>query len=477
MEALLRETPFQAENMEQWPQVGIQHVKPWFRLASLLGEGENCAVFSLGPTGREVVLSESDGSDSDNECDSSASSYSVSSALSCSETQGDSCSEGKEGGSGAVVEDDEYEPVAEEDVRVLAVTHMGRSQVVAKEFRHVDEDVGYVVWDSSENKPLKWFVDEEDCHDYMRRRQFTSPRFEARELACHIDERTMRFSDFSHEALTSTMMSLLVTNNLTPHITLVTGAVEYKNRGYLVMERVQGTMDDLLNEERLEVRMCGRLLTPGEIASLFFQTLFGLLTAQRVARLKHHDLHTGNVFLKSITSSTMWQGHALSTATHFHYHLDGVDYYLPNCGVLAKLGDFAMASYDVYGKRAQRIDMDAFNDDPGKWGYWNATFEGERGYDTQFLFADVPVDGRHRKCAQLHKFLKTVKSSAMGKKGKVTHKKGRPIAGHVSNNTADALIQSVFGRKPLPFFNFLVRPTDDGAVIVTLGNSNQFSVR
>jgi hypothetical protein len=324
---------------------------------------------------------------------------------------------------------------------------------------------------------MKWFVDEEECHDYMRRRQFTSPRFLVKEIARHMDETTIRFSDFYHEALTSLMMAQLVAHNLTPHITLVTAAVENRNTGYLVMERVQGTMDDLLNEERAEMQMCNRLLTPREIASLFFQSVFGLLTAQRVCAFKHHDLHTGNIFLKAITPATTFNNQVLEGATHFHYHLDGTDFYLPNCGLVAKLGDFAMASYNVYGKRAQRVDMDAFNDDPGKWGYWNARYDGERGYDTQYLFADVPVDGRHRKCGELHKFLKLVKKAAMGKTGKVTHKKSRPVAGHVSNSPADALIQSVFVRQPLPFINFLVRPSDDGARIVTLGNSAHFTVR
>lgn len=483
MEALLRDSVFTADNAAEWPSLCIQSVKPWFRLATVLGEGENGAVYSLGPTGRELVLSESDSDDyeSDSDC-SSSSTYSISAASSLDSHASKSCGDSRDDNEPGCSNDDmDAEDVAEayneEEVRVMQDTPMGRLQVVAKEFRHLDDDVGYVVWDETEGKPIKWFVDEEECHDYMRRRRFTSPRFHTKELAFHEDVGTIRFSDFYHETITSLMLTKLVHESLTPHITQVLSAVEHKNKGYLLMERISGTMDDLLNDERWEVKLCNRLLQPGEIASLFFQTLFGLLTAQRVCNLKHHDLHTGNIFLQRIQGSTVFNNHALSTATHFHYHLDGVDYYIPNCGLIAKLGDFAMASYDVFGKRAQRVDMDAFNDDPGKWGYWNATYQGERGYDTQFLFADVPVDGRHRKCGQLHKFLKTVKAAAMGKKGRVTPKKARPIAGYVSNSTADAIIQSVFGRRPLPFINFLTRPVDDAAVIVTLGNTSAFTVR
>lgn len=484
MEALLADTPFQRDNVAQWPELCIQKVKPWFRLASVLGEGENGAVYSLGPTGQDLVLSESDSEEYESETSSTGSSYSVASCSSSHKSASKSCGEEEEeelsideemGTEGDAAGDDAA--YNEEEVRVMQQTPMGRLQIVAKEFRHLDDDVGYVVWDETEGKPIKWFVEEEECHDYMRRRRFTSPRFHTKELAFHEDVGTIRFSDFYHESVTSMILSKLVDHSMTPHITQVVGAVEYKNKGYLLMERISGTMDDLLNDERWEVKLCNRLLQPGEIASLFFQTLFGLLTAQRVCNLKHHDLHTGNIFLQQVKPSTVFNNIPLAGATHFHYHLDGTDYYIPNCGLLAKLGDFAMASYDVFGKRAQRVDMDAFNDDPAKWGYWNATYQGERGYDTQFLFADVPVDGRHRKCGQLHKFLKTIKTAAMGKKGKVTPKKARPIAGYVSNSTADAIIQSVFGRRPLPFINFLTRPVDDAAVIVTLGNTSNFTVR
>jgi hypothetical protein len=455
--------------------------KPWFRLATMLGEGENCAVFSLGHAGQDVIYTDSEDSDSDSEhscsscCSGDEDSHSITMDVDseCSDRAGESGEEEE------VKEVELSEHTADsvhfqvEDVRVHGDTSMGRVQLVAKVFQHLDEDVGYALYDKSEDKFLKWFCDEEEAGDYMRRRNFTSPRFDVQEVVRHEDERTIRLCDFQHEALSNLLLSKLVDKGLTPHITLATGAVSYKNTGYLLLERVDGTMDDLLSEERLERRMCDHLLTVPEIAGLFFQTVYGLHVMQHVCQLKHHDLHTGNVFVQRITRSTRFKEQQLQGATHFHYHLDGTDFYIPNCGVLAKLGDFAMASFDYKGKRVQRVDMDAFNDNPEKWGYWNAHYENERGYDTQFLFADVPVDGRLRKSSALHRFLKLMKAAAMGKRGRVTPKKFRPLAGHVSNVPAASVLMMVFHKKVAPDFNFLTRPDPaTNPVIVTLGHSD-----
>lgn len=464
------ETRFPIDHARDWPTTHIKTCKPWFRLAGMLGEGENGAVFSLGPSGREVVYSESDSSDSSDSDMDSDGSCSVTSSCSYTGTSGGSAQEEEEGG-GVGEEDEDTMEFNEEEVRVMDNTCMGRVQVVAKQFRHLDEDVGYVLVDASERTLLKWFVDEEEAQDYIRRRQFNSPRFGIEEVASHMDDTTVRFSNFTHEALTTLALSELVKTGKTPHLTLAVDAVSHKNTGYLLLERLDACLDELLNEPQLESQLINRLLTPTEVCSLFFQTLFGLCTVQRMYAFKHHDLHSGNVFVKRILPTTEFNNQALSLATHFHYHLDGHDFYLPNCGLLTKLGDFSMASFTLGGKRVQRVDMDAFNDNPEKWGYWNANYEGERGYDTQFLFADVPVDGRHRKCSQLHKFLKVAKLCTMGKRGKVTSKKGRPVAGHISNLPADSVLLTVFVKKVLPHFLFTAHPTGDAVRIVTLGDS------
>ena len=475
----------QIDEAEQWPAAFVQNQKPWFRLASLLGEGENCAVYSLGHAGKELVYteSESDSMSCDSDDDKSSCSCSsceegehndrtsdcTSNTASCDAASAEVSEDGgvaehKSGG-------DEVREVSLEDIRVHADTSAGRVQVVAKVFKHLDDDVGYGLYDSTENIFLKWFVDEEEASDYMRRRHFTSPRFKVQEVKFHSDSDTVRFCDFAHESLSNLFVSKFIERGLTPHVTAATAAVEYKNTGYLLLERVDCTMDDLLADEYYELKTCGRLVEAVDIASLFFQTIFGLYTLQHVCQLKHHDLHTGNVFLKHISPTCTFRGESLQNATHFHYKLNEHNFYLPNCGALAKLGDFAMASFDLHGKRMQRVDMDAFNDNVEKWGYWNAQYQEERGYDTQFLFADVPVDGRHRKNHALYKFLKTMRATCMGKRGRVTPKKFRPMPGYISNTPADAVLTTVFVKKVLPEFYFLT-PPPEGSRVVTLGSTD-----
>ena len=101
----------------------------------------------------------------------------------------------------------------------------------------------------------------------------------------------------------------------------------------------------------------------------------------------------------------------------------------------------------------------------------NALYEGERGYDTQTLFADLPLDGRHHNNRPLRKLLKFIKTAAMGKRGRVTPKKARPLPGHVSNLPASSLLNYVFVKKPEPWFDFKARPSGDQVCILTLGDT------
>lgn len=467
----------QIDEAEQWPASLVQQQKPWFRLASLLGEGENCAVYSLGHAGKELVYTESESeSDADSMSCGSDDDSSSCSCSSCKSSDASGASEdvaslGDNDGEEEHKSGEECREVSLEDIRVHVETSAGKVQVVAKVFKHLDDDVGYGLYDSTENIFLKWFVDEEDASDYMRRRHFTSPRFRVQEVKFHSDSDTVRFCDFEHESLSNLFVTKFIERGLTPHVTAATGAVAFKNTGYLLLERVHCTMDDLLADDYYEHLTCGRLVEAPEIAALFFQAVFGLYTLQQVCQFKHHDLHTGNLFLQGLTPASTFRGESLKDATHFHYKLNEHNFYLPNCGALAKLGDFAMASFDMHGKRVQRVDMDAFNDNVEKWGYWNAQYQEERGYDTQFLFADVPVDGRHRKNHALYKFLKTIRTACMGKRGRVTPKKFRPMPGYISNTPADAVLTTVFVKKVLPEFYFLT-PPPEGSKVVTLGNSD-----
>jgi serine/threonine protein kinase len=363
-----------------------------------------------------------------------------------------------------------------EQRRVHKPSSMGVTQAVCKEFRHVDETSCSAVFDKASRKLITVQDDEDECQRYIRRKRLQKDAVDVVEnVYHHFTADAAMFSEFENEALINLFLTkLLVDSGLTPHITMAFEALRHKNSGFLLMERLSCTLDDVLNEEYIERRvrkgMENPLFAVTDVCGLFFQAFFALVIAQRKCKLKHHDLHSGNIFLKRIDDATEFRGTKLHDVQFFHYHMNGIDFYIPNCGFLSKIGDFGMSSLTVHGRRLQRIDMDLFNDDPEKWGNWNANYEGERGYDAQVLFADVPVDGRHRSNSELHHFLKHVRVSTNGKKGRITKKKFRPLPGHVSNLPADSILQSIFVRNVRAAYNFMVAPPAT-ARTVTLGDT------
>lgn len=506
----------------------IQHVsKVPFRLASKIGEGANCAVYSLGHVGKDVWYSEEDDSETYSNCtsdtSSSVSSHSASkrkgkgkdkkkrdkkarsaslSSPSPPRKQGkknrpstaggaraapsssSSSSEGEddvraEGESSEEVSPEEFEAVMEA-LRVHRDSPVGRVQVVAKRFSHLDDERCFAIIDGSTNAIVKVCPEEEECGDYMRRRQWSESQYYVQEMVHSATSKNVKCYGFETEAIVTLAVSDLAVRNLTPHVCLATEALQERNTGYLVLERIDGTLDDLLNDDGFEAFCLGSKstqdeFTPTQMAGMFFQTLFAMVVLQRTLRIKHHDLHSSNVFIKKIGPSTSFRGQLLNGATHFHYNLDGTNFYVPSANAIIKIGDFGMSSIDLDGKRIERLDMDVFNDNVEKWGYWSSNFDGERGYDTQLLFSDIPVDGHWRKSRELHRLMKALKTSALGKKGKVTRRKGRPLPGHVSNQPADALIQSVFLRNAEAWYNFRELPTGENVRIVTLGDSRYFT--
>lgn len=503
-----------------------------FRLASKIGEGANCAVYSIGPAGQDVWYSEDSESETYSSCGSSCSCSGSHSSRSYSRSRSRAQSRSRdkkarsapcsrspasprkkqtrrpqtEGGARAASEsesesekekpfgdEDEWEdegPSEElsqgeyeeliETLRVHKDTPTGRVQVVAKRFSQLDEELCYAVVDARTNETVKIFGDEEDCGDYMRRRQLSKEHYYVRQVVSSENDTSIKCTGFQTEAIITLAVSELAARNITPHVCLATDALQERNTGYLLLERIDGTLDDVLNDEDFEEFCLGSKseatrMSAAQVAGLIFQSLFATAVLQRTLRMKHHDLHSSNVFIKKLTPATSFRGHLLQGATHFHYHLDGTDYYVPSCNAIVKIGDFGMSSIDVRGKRVERLDMDVFNDNVEKWGYWSSNFDGERGYDTQLLFSDIPVDGHWRKSRELHRLLKALKLSALGKKGKVTRRKGRPLPGHVSNQPADALLQNVFLRNAEPWYNFRVQPEGEHVRIVTLGDSRYFS--
>lgn len=499
-----RFTDILGPDVATWPQL-IKHVeKPSFRLATHLGSGENSDVYALGPRCEDVWYTDSDNSDdssddssdhdssdhgdhdnSDDNIDdenSSDGSRGSSEASECC-SNGSNCCSGSEGAgsecTGSECGDSgkarASKVVVDEHVRVFSnLPSIGKTQLVAKVFDHLEDDTCFAVWDTCNDVLVQYFQNELDADDYIRQylrneQAHAPPRGEgngegdgdaatANHYVCRLlpsvyccDGVNAGFNAFVNESLCHLLLSELVHTQLTLHVTVAQEAVQHKNTGYLLMERLSCTLDDLIykvctSERRRPSSSSSSDVDEDEdalhdfppvdrqgIAALLFQTMFGLTVLQKTSNMKHHDFHTNNVFIKHVDDDTIFRSAPLKECQYFHYHLDGDDFYVPNGGLLAKIGDFGMTSLDLHSKRLHRTDIATFNDNIEKWGIWNKDFDGEEGYDMQLLSADIPVTCRAA--------VKKVAKSERAAKSKSKKGSASTLAASVVMSTTESLIQ------------------------------------
>jgi len=145
-----------------------------------------------------------------------------------------------------------------------------------------------------------------------------------------------------------------------------------------VLERCDGTMDDLMEDEIADdATEDMRETKEARWTAWMFQVIAGLTVAQRHFNLVHNDLHTNNV---------MWSG---TGETHLYYHVTGAAggdrfYKVPTFGRIMKIIDFGRATFRpppaAKGKIANRIwfpDAYAPNADAG--GQYNSGPYFEQG--------------------------------------------------------------------------------------------------
>jgi len=106
-----------------------------------------------------------------------------------------------------------------------------------------------------------------------------------------------------------------------------------------VLERCDGTMDDLMEDEIADDATEDMRETKEQRwTAWIFQVVAGLATAQQTYDLVHNDLHTNNV---------MWSG---TGETHLYYHVTGAAggdrfYRVPTFGRIMKIIDFGRATF------------------------------------------------------------------------------------------------------------------------------------
>jgi hypothetical protein len=143
----------------------------------------------------------------------------------------------------------------------------------------------------------------------------------------------------------------------------------------------------------LELDAVIHTLNAAELQSVIFQVLVSLCIAQDRIKLKHHDLHLGNVMIVPRKEPGSW---IVETPVG--------KYTVPLFGYDATLIDFGLSSCEVDGTSISRVDADllALGDsgtssvsrasDVGKsWGVWDPELTGDTGYDFT-MFVESIVD-------------------------------------------------------------------------------------
>jgi len=431
-----------------------------FECIRMLGHGEQCSVYTISKVNEENDEETEEEGDTEEEKEEKHWSETYFQLNDVNEVDASSEEEeSSEETSETSTESEEWTDVVSHGC-VRSESAMGCVEVVAKRFSRLHEDVCYegrhvhtksqLRLESDAQKYVKWL------HSYAMQRDV-----ETRVLCKRVTRKDARFTGFITESLCHLLLSELVSHGMTPHLTLAFRAVECDDTGYLLEEHITGTLEDILESNPD--------LGAREVASLYFQVVVTLELLQKTCRLKHHDLHTENVFIKAIDDTLMWKGQRLKDVTHFSYVLrDGTVLYLPNTGFLVKLGDFGMASMDVCGRRLARLDLNTYS--ATSWGEWTSEFEGYEGYDLQMLCGSPPFEEDSWRCEDevLRGFLRHMRRVVQGMNGKLTRRHLRPCPGAVSRVTPQEVLHAVFVDTPGEAYDFREAPQGHNDVVACL---------
>jgi len=123
-------------------------------------------------------------------------------------------------------------------------------------------------------------------------------------------------------------------------------------------------------------------LTLPEFKSIVVQILATLSLAQDKAHFKHHDVHLDNIFINRLKASDVYKGSPLNSKDTWCYVLsNGTKVHVKHCGILAKIGDYGLASITDDGVRYERVDMPILDATEIEWGQWSGSLEGQGLYD------------------------------------------------------------------------------------------------
>ena len=97
---------------------------------------------------------------------------------------------------------------------------------------------------------------------------------------------------------------------------------------YIFMEQMSGDLVSLIDDETAD----------DDVNSIVIQLLFAIAYYQKLYKISHNDLHSGNIFLDKIT-----EDHKYYPYDDFYYMVQGQKITFPRGNYLVKLGDFGLS--------------------------------------------------------------------------------------------------------------------------------------
>ena len=424
-----------------------------FECVKLLGHGSNCSVYTLMHV--EECAEESNESIDDDE--SSEPEHWVNALY--GQNDMDTMSDVSTASSDVMSDSDGSTDTSWENVCSQPITSdspMGTVEVVAKRFSDVDLDRCFTAHNPKTRTRLRIDSDAEEFVEWLAGQERP---VDVKIITEHITPSKACFGDLISESLCQLTLTDLVSKGMTPNIIMAFRAFVCDGRGFLIQERITGTLDEVLEENPG--------MTSRDIASAYLQVFVTLHMLQETCDFKHHDLHPGNVFMKRIDDTMVWKGQKMCEATHFTYDLGehGVLTF-PNNGYIVKIGDFGLSSMTLHGRRIQSLSMGTYARG-ASWGEWSASLEGGHGYDGQTVMASPPFerDSPRIDDADTIALLRRLRASTQGPNGRLTKGRYRPKAGHVSDVRPLEVIKQVFLDEPDACADFREPPPDDAVVM------------
>ena len=154
--------------------------------------------------------------------------------------------------------------------------------------------------------------------------------------------------------------------------------------GNIAMQYAGTSLEDCINDLTLE-----------ELQSTVVQVLMALSWAQDKVHFKHHDLHTGNVYISRNPVPKVWKT------------LEGTAVTLPTTALKVIIADFGLSAVSDprTSTRHCRVDYELLNIDSRSWGAWSHELCENEGYDFSVLLFSMITE---IECADKKRWLKSL---------------------------------------------------------------------